>query len=195
MILMIDNYDSFTYNLVQLFEARGQEVQVVQNDKISVETINQLKPEAIILSPGPCTPGEAGICLQVVKELGTTYPILGVCLGHQVIGEALGGNVVGAENIIHGKLEQIHHSSSGLFKNIDKDFKATRYHSLVIEKESLPKELEVTATAKSDQAIMAVAHKRYPIFGLQFHPESFGTEFGETMAVNFIQVMRKHKEA
>ena len=194
MILIIDNYDSFTYNLVQLFESRGEEVLVKLNDQVSIEEIEKMKPDGIILSPGPCTPNEAGICIEVVKALGENYPILGVCLGHQVIGQAFGGKVVGAGRIIHGKTEAIHHSGQGLFENIINKFKATRYHSLIIEKQSMPIELAIMATADSDGMIMAIQHRQYPIYGLQFHPESYGTDYGKEMADNFIRLMKNYKK-
>jgi len=194
MILIIDNYDSFTYNLVQLFESRGEEVLVKLNDQVSIEEIEKMKPDGIILSPGPCTPNEAGICTEVVKALGENYPILGVCLGHQVIGQAFGGKVVGAGRIIHGKTEAIHHSGQGLFENIMNKFKATRYHSLIIDKQSMPIELAITATGDSDGMIMAIQHREYPIYGLQFHPESYGTDYGKEMADNFIRLMKNYKK-
>lgn len=194
MILIIDNYDSFTYNLVQLFESRGEKVLVKLNDQVTIEEIEQMKPDGILLSPGPCTPKEAGICIEVVKSLGQKYPILGVCLGHQVIGQSFGGKVVNAGRIIHGKAEAIHHSGQGVFENILNKFRATRYHSLIIDKESIPIELAITATAESDGMIMAIEHRKYPIYGLQFHPESYGTDYGNEMADNFIRLMKKHKK-
>lgn len=194
MILIIDNYDSFTYNLVQLFQSRGAEIQVVLNDQITIEEIRSLNPEGIILSPGPCTPKEAGICIEVVKKLHKEYPIFGVCLGHQVIGEAFGSRVVGAGRILHGKMDHILHQEQSLFENIKTGFKATRYHSLIIEKDSLTPELEVIATAESDGMIMAVRHREYPVYGVQFHPESYATECGKQIADNFINMLKDHKE-
>jgi len=195
MILIIDNYDSFTYNLVQLFQSRGEEVVVKLNDAIDIETIRTLNPDGILLSPGPCTPKEAGICVEVVKELHDTYPILGVCLGHQVIGEAFGSKVINAGRILHGKMDHINHKNHGLFNNIKQSFRATRYHSLIIERDSLSSCLQIEATAESDSKIMAIRHSDYPVFGVQFHPESYATEYGIEIADNFIREMYKSKEA
>ena len=195
MLLIIDNYDSFTYNLVQLFQSRGAEVSVALNDQITIDAIRTMNPEGIILSPGPCTPKEAGICIEVVKELKTEYPIFGVCLGHQVIGEAFGSNVVNAGRILHGKMDRITHTSEAIFANMEDAFKATRYHSLIIDKETLSDELEILATAESDGMIMAVKHKTHPIYGVQFHPESYATENGHLIADNFISIVANHKEA
>lgn len=194
MILIIDNYDSFTYNLVQLFNSRGADVQVVLNDQISIKEIRALNPSGILLSPGPCTPSEAGICLDVVKELHADYPILGVCLGHQVIGEAFGATIINAGRILHGKLERIRHNGQGLFENVPMDFQATRYHSLIIDETTLSADLTIAASAKSDGKIMAIVHKTFPTHGLQFHPESYATENGQLMADNFIQLINKFKE-
>lgn len=194
MILIIDNYDSFTYNLVQLFQSRGAEVKVVLNDKITVEGIKALNPDGIILSPGPCTPKEAGICIDVVKQLHTEYPIFGVCLGHQVIGEAFSSKVINAGRILHGKTDNIIHSGNTIFKNIKQNFTATRYHSLIIEKETISTELEIIATAMSDQMIMAVQHKKHPVYGVQFHPESYATESGNEIADNFLSIIKNRKE-
>lgn len=194
MILIIDNYDSFTYNLVQLFNSRGADVQVVLNDQISIKEIRALNPSGILLSPGPCTPSEAGICLEVVKELHADYPILGVCLGHQVIGEAFGASIINAGRILHGKLETIRHNGQGLFENVPMDFQATRYHSLIIDETTLSADLTIAASAKSDGKIMAIVHKIFPTHGLQFHPESYATENGTLMADNFIQLINKFKE-
>ncbi|MBN2897765.1 MAG: aminodeoxychorismate/anthranilate synthase component II [Clostridia bacterium] len=193
MILIIDNYDSFTYNVAQLFQSRGEEVLVRLNDQISIEEIRDLNPEGIILSPGPCTPQESGVCLEVVEKLQNQYPILGICLGHQVIGEVLGAKVVRANNIYHGKLDHIRHMGQGILEGINSGFQATRYHSLVIERGSVPSVLEVMATAISDDEIMAVQHVERPIFGLQFHPESYGTSYGEQIADNFIKIMKEER--
>ena len=194
MILIIDNYDSFTYNLVQLFQSRGANIKVVLNDKITITEIRDLNPEGIILSPGPCTPKEAGICIDVVKELHKDFPIFGVCLGHQVIGESFDSIVVNAGRIIHGKTEKIIHTSESIFQNIKSDFIATRYHSLIIDKESISDDLEVIATAESDNMIMAVQHKKYPVYGVQFHPESYATECGNEIADNFLRIVQESKE-
>jgi anthranilate synthase component 2 len=186
MLLMIDNYDSFTYNLVQYFAELGQEVEVYRNDQINLEKIKSLNPKYIVLSPGPCTPNEAGISLDVVHELKGKVPILGVCLGHQTIGQALGGKITHAKTIMHGKTSEIHHLNSGVFKNLENPFIATRYHSLVIEKISCPKELEITAWTDDDE-IMGVKHKELPLEGVQFHPESILTEHGHDLLKNFLK--------
>jgi len=186
MLLMIDNYDSFTYNLVQYFAELGQEVQVYRNDQINLEKIKSLNPKYIVLSPGPCTPNEAGISLDVVRELKGKVPILGVCLGHQTIGQALGGKITHAKTIMHGKTSEIHHLNKGVFKNLKNPFIATRYHSLVIEKVSCPKELEITAWTDDDE-IMGVKHKELPLEGVQFHPESILTEHGHDLLNNFLK--------
>ncbi len=194
MILIIDNYDSFTYNLVQLFESRGIEVKVALNDQITINDIKRMKPKGIILSPGPCTPKDAGICIEVVKTLYKEYPLLGVCLGHQVIGEAFGSKIVNASHIVHGKTETIRHNSKGLFRHLQAEFQATRYHSLIIDKKSLSSELVADAYASSDGNIMAIRHKQYPIFGVQFHPESYATQNGYQIADNFIKVIHQYEE-
>jgi anthranilate synthase/aminodeoxychorismate synthase-like glutamine amidotransferase len=186
MILVIDNYDSFTYNLVQYLGEMNIEVQVVRNDKITIGEIRKLNPEAIVISPGPCTPKEAGVSVSVIKELHTELPILGVCLGHQSIGEAFGGDVAKAPKIVHGKVSEIYHEGKGIFKSIPNKFQATRYHSLVIEHKTLPADLEVTAKT-DDNVIMAVQHKKYPVFGVQFHPESIATEHGKILLRNFVE--------
>ncbi|MBI2429272.1 MAG: aminodeoxychorismate/anthranilate synthase component II [Ignavibacteriales bacterium] len=186
MILVIDNYDSFTYNLVQYLGEMNVELNVVRNDKITIEEIRKLKPEAIVISPGPCTPKEAGISVPLIQELHKEIPILGVCLGHQSIGEAFGGNVVKAPSVVHGKTSEVLHEGKGIFKSIPSKFKATRYHSLVIEPKSLPDSLDVTAKT-ADGVIMGVQHKQYPVFGVQFHPESIATEHGKVLLRNFVQ--------
>ncbi len=185
MILIIDNYDSFTYNLVQYFGELRVELKVVRNDKITLDEIQQLKPDAIVISPGPCTPSEAGVSVDTVKRFYKEIPILGVCLGHQSIGEAFGGKIVKAPTVVHGKTSTVHHTDKGIFHNIPNDFTAARYHSLVIDPNNFPTELEITAST-SDNVIMGVQHKQYPTFGVQFHPESIATQFGKIILKNFI---------
>ena len=185
MLLMIDNYDSFTYNLVQYLAEIGQEVKVVRNDKISIEEINKLNPQYIVISPGPCTPNEAGISLELIKAFKGKIPILGVCLGHQSIGQAFGGKIIHAKQLMHGKTTLISHNDTGVFHNLPNPFTATRYHSLAIEEESLPDCLEITARAE-DGEIMGVRHKDLAIQGVQFHPESFLTEHGHKLLKNFL---------
>ncbi len=191
MILMIDNYDSFTYNLVQYLGELGEEVKVVRNDKISIGEIRVLQPDHVVISPGPCTPNEAGISLQVVAELGGEIPILGVCLGHQSIGQAYGGKIVKARAVMHGKTSMVHHDNTDVFEKCDNPFTATRYHSLVIDKESVPKCLEITAWTQSNTGefdeIMGVRHKQFAVAGVQFHPESILTDFGHHLLGNFIR--------
>ncbi len=185
MILLIDNYDSFTYNLFHyLIKAGAKEVVVKRNDEISIEEIIKLNPEGIVLSPGPCTPNEAGICLEVIEKLKGLYPIFGVCLGHQAIGQAFGGKVV-KTHPMHGKVSEIFHQQKSLFKSIPSPFKATRYHSLIIEKESCPQDLEIIAET-AEGIIMAIAHKKHKIFGVQFHPESIASEYGLKIIENFL---------
>ena len=185
MILMIDNYDSFTYNLYQYISEFGVEVKVVRNDKITLDEIKDLSPNKIVISPGPCTPDKAGISNDVIATFGATIPTLGVCLGHQCIGQSFGGVVGGAGEIMHGKTSLINHTGQGLFKGIPNPFKAIRYHSLMIYKETLPDELEVTAWTDNG-IVMGVSHKTYPVLGIQFHPESIMTEFGKEILANFI---------
>ncbi|MCG7866637.1 MAG: aminodeoxychorismate/anthranilate synthase component II [Candidatus Thiodiazotropha taylori] len=191
MLLMIDNYDSFTYNLVQYLGELGVEVKVVRNDEIGVADVGQLKPDQIVISPGPCTPNEAGISVEVIQTYAGKIPILGVCLGHQSIGQAFGGNIIHAREVMHGKTSPIHHRDQGVFHGLENPFQATRYHSLVIETESLPEQLEVTAwTEKSDggmDEIMGVRHKTLPVQGVQFHPESILTRHGHDLLKNFIE--------
>ena len=186
MLLMIDNYDSFTYNLVQYFGELGQDVRVFRNDEIDLAQIAALKPDHIVVSPGPCTPNEAGVSVPLIKEFAGKVPILGVCLGHQSIGQAFGGRIVHAKQLMHGKTSQIHHKDVGVFKGLPSPFTATRYHSLVIERESLPDCLEITAWT-DDGEIMGVRHKTLPVEGVQFHPESILTEYGHEMLANFLK--------
>jgi anthranilate synthase component 2 len=190
MLLMIDNYDSFTYNLVQYFGELGQHVEVVRNDALDVAGIAALRPERIVISPGPCTPDQAGVSLAVLCELSGRVPILGVCLGHQSLGQAFGGKVVRAKEIMHGKTSPIHHRGAGVFAGLPSPFLATRYHSLVVEQDSLPDCLEVTAwTEHADgtrDEIMGLRHKTLPVEGVQFHPESILTEHGHAMLRNFL---------
>ncbi len=186
MIVIVDNYDSFTYNLVQYFGEFEQDVRVFRNDKITVDEIAALAPDRIVVSPGPCTPKEAGISMDVIAALGPKVPLLGVCLGHQSIGAVYGGDVVRANVIMHGKISEITHNDNVLFRDVPSPFTATRYHSLVIAPESCPACLEITAQTM-DGVIMGVAHRQYPIWGVQFHPESILTTHGKTMIRNFMQ--------
>ena len=191
MILMIDNYDSFTWNLVQYLGELGTEVQVRRNDELSVEAIAALRPERIVISPGPCTPAEAGVSVNLIRELGGTVPILGVCLGHQAIGEAFGGRVVRAERVMHGKTSPVEHNGEALFSGLPAPLTVARYHSLVIEPESLPPSLEVTAwTAEPEweHEIQAVQHREQPTFGVQFHPESIASVGGRALLRNFLEI-------
>ncbi len=191
MILMIDNYDSFTFNLVQYLQALGAEVRVERNDALTVEQIEKLAPERIVISPGPCTPNEAGVSVAGVERLGARIPILGVCLGHQSIGQAYGGRVVRAASIMHGKTSRIRHTGRGVFAGLPDGYEATRYHSLVVERESLPECLEITAwTEHADggfEAIMGLRHREHPVEGVQFHPESILTEHGHALLRNFLE--------
>lgn len=188
MILIIDNYDSFTYNLVQVIESLGYRTTVHLNDTLSIDAIRDMAPEAIVLSPGPCTPNEAGICLDVVGQLHREFPILGVCLGHQVIGAAFGASIVRAPQIMHGKIDQIMHSGHRMFETVPDAFEATRYHSLIIDRKTTSQELEVLALSCSDSEIMAIAHRDYPVFGLQFHPESIATPHGRKIIESFLAI-------
>jgi anthranilate synthase component 2 len=183
---MIDNYDSFTYNLVQYFAELGEEVKVFRNDEISVEEIAKINPARICISPGPCSPAEAGISVATIQRYAGQIPILGVCLGHQAIGEAFGGKIIRAQKVMHGKTDDIHHAGVGVFKDLPNPFKVTRYHSLAIEKSSLPAVLEVTATS-SDGELMGVRHKELAVEGVQFHPESILSEHGHALLKNFLQ--------
>jgi anthranilate synthase component 2 len=193
MLLMIDNYDSFTYNLVQYLGELGQEVVVRRNDEITLEGIAALKPAYIVISPGPCTPNEAGVSVPLIRRFAGQVPILGVCLGHQSIGQAFGGKIVHAKRLMHGKTSQIHHTDAGVFRGLPNPFEATRYHSLVIERASLPECLEVTAHT-DDQEIMGVRHKTLPVEGVQFHPESILTQHGHDLLRNFLH-RREAREA
>lgn len=185
-LFMLDNYDSFTYNLVQYFGELGAEVTVARNDEITVEEIDALEPDLICISPGPCSPAEAGISVDVIKHFAGQVPILGVCLGHQSIGAAFGGKIVRAKQLMHGKTSAITHSGSDVFNDIPSPFTVTRYHSLVIERDSLPECLEITAESE-DREIMGVAHKEMPIFGVQFHPESVLSDYGHELLNNFLK--------
>ncbi len=185
MILMIDNYDSFTYNLVQYLGELGQDVQVYRNDQVGVAEIERLRPTHIVISPGPCTPTEAGVSVETIQKLGGKIPILGVCLGHQAIGQAYGGRIVRAKELMHGKTSMIQHTGTGVFRGLPAPFQATRYHSLVIERASLPECLEITAWT-DDGEIMGVRHKRLAVEGVQFHPESILTQHGHALLQNFL---------
>lgn len=187
MILLIDNYDSFVHNLARYLRRLGAETMVVRNDALTVTAIRQLQPQAIVLSPGPCTPTEAGCSLTVVRELGSEIPLLGVCLGHQTIGAALGGQIVRANQPMHGRMSPIRHDQTGLFADLPSPLTVGRYHSLVIDPHTLPADLQVTATT-ADGTIMAVAHKTWPMWGVQFHPESILTESGYTLLANFLRL-------
>ena len=192
MLLMIDNYDSFTYNLVQYFGELGEEILVYRNDKISIAEIEALAPERIVVSPGPCTPNEAGLSLELIEHFKGKLPLLGVCLGHQSIGQAFGGRIVHAKEIMHGKTSEIYHNNNDVFAGLDNPFTATRYHSLVIEQETLPDCLEVTAWTQTEAGevdeIMGVRHKEYAISGVQFHPESILTSYGHELLKNFLEI-------
>jgi len=189
MILMIDNYDSFTWNLVQYLGELGAEVETVRNDAVSLGDVIGLKPEAVVISPGPCTPNEAGICLELVRALSSTVPMLGVCLGHQTIGQAFGAEVVRAERIMHGKTSQIYHRNLGVFAGLPQPFEATRYHSLVLRPDSIPDTLEVLAWTEwnGGHEIMGIRHNRYNVQGVQFHPESILTRVGHDLIRNFLK--------
>ena len=191
MLLMIDNYDSFTYNLVQYFGELGQVVEVHRNDEITIDEIEKLNPEFLVISPGPCTPNEAGISIEAIKRFSGKVPILGVCLGFQAMVQAFGGNVVGAKKIMHGKISPVHHNSQGVFTDLKNPLNATRYHSLVAEQSSLPDCFDITSWTKDDQGnideIMGIRHKEFAIEGVQFHPESILTEEGHEMLDNFLK--------
>jgi anthranilate synthase/aminodeoxychorismate synthase-like glutamine amidotransferase len=187
VILLLDNYDSFTYNLAQYLGELGCTLEVYRNDKISVEQIARRKPERIVISPGPCTPQEAGISVELIEKLAEEFPILGVCLGHQAIGAAFGGKIVRAPKLFHGKTSEIKHDGKGIFRSVENPLTATRYHSLIVERKSLPRELEVTAETK-DGVIMGLRHRKYKVEGVQFHPESVLTESGKQILKNFLEL-------
>jgi anthranilate synthase component 2 len=187
MIILIDNYDSFTFNLVHYLGSLGADVVVHRNDKISVEDVIALQPDGIVLSPGPCTPDDAGICLDLIDQASATIPILGVCLGHQAIGQAFGGKVIRAPQMVHGKLSQISHDATGVFRGINGPFQATRYHSLIVERATMPAELKVNAQT-ADGLVMGMAHESRPLHGVQFHPESIASEHGHLMLRNFLDI-------
>ena len=190
MLLLIDNYDSFTYNLFHYLGQLGAEVVVKRNDELTVAEALAMRPEAIVLSPGPCTPNEAGICLDLVRAAGAIVPILGVCLGHQAIGQVYGGRIVRAPEPVHGKVSRIHHNRRSVFQGLNNDFVATRYHSLTIDPGSIGSDLEVTAHA-DDGVIMGVMHKRHPVHGVQFHPESIASENGHALLQNFLRIAQE----
>jgi len=185
MIVLIDNYDSFTYNLVQYFGEQVDDIRVFRNDAIDVDGVRALNPDHIVVSPGPCTPREAGISVDLIRALGADFPILGVCLGHQSIGAAYGGNIIRADRIMHGKISAMHHTGHPLFADVESPFDATRYHSLIIERATCPKDLEIIAET-AEREIMAVAHRNHPVWGLQFHPESILTGCGKQLIRNFL---------
>lgn len=187
MLLVIDNYDSFTYNLVQYLGELGQEMQVFRNDKIGIKEIEELKPDRVVISPGPCTPGEAGISIELIKYFAGKIPILGVCLGHQAIAEAFGGDVVRNYRLMHGKTSMIHHDGKTIFKGLPNPFEATRYHSLIAKRETLPSVLEISAETEEGE-IMGIRHKEYKVEGVQFHPESILTAVGKDLLRNFIEL-------
>jgi anthranilate synthase/aminodeoxychorismate synthase-like glutamine amidotransferase len=188
MILLIDNYDSFTYNVKHYFNEIGAEVQIHRNDKITIKEIEEINPKAILLSPGPCTPNEAGICLNLIEELKNKFPILGICLGHQSIGQAFGAKIIKCEEIKHGKIDLMKHFNHAIFNNIENNFSATRYHSLIIDRNTLSKEFIITAET-NNKIIMGIAHTKLPIYGFQFHPESIGTKIGKVLLANFLRLI------
>ena len=188
--LVIDNYDSFTYNLVHFLGELGADITVRRNDKITTNEISEMAPEAIVLSPGPCTPNEAGVCLAVIDRFKNEIPMLGVCLGHQAMGQALGGEVIRAPHLVHGKTSRIEHTGKGIFRGLNSGFEATRYHSLIVRAESLPDTLEVTARTE-DGLIMGMQHKTLPVHGVQFHPESIASENGHALLQNFLNLAKE----
>ncbi len=187
MIILIDNYDSFTFNLVHYLGGLGADVVVHRNDRISVDDVMALEPEGVVLSPGPCTPNEAGICLDLIAEASATIPMLGVCLGHQAMGQAFGGKVIRAPQMVHGKVSQINHDASGVFRGINGPFQATRYHSLIVERATMPRALKVNAQT-ADGLVMGMMHESLPLHGVQFHPESIASEHGHLMLRNFLDI-------
>jgi anthranilate synthase component II len=190
-LTLIDNFDSFTYNLVHLLGEQGADVRVYRNNAKSVQEILDEKPHGIVLSPGPCTPNEAGICMDLLREAPSNMPILGVCLGHQAMGQVFGGNVIRAPTPVHGKIGRIHHKATGLFKGINGAFEATRYHSLIVKRETLPSDLRIEAET-DDGLIMAISHKTRPLYGVQFHPESIASQYGGLMMKNFLELAAQH---
>ena len=189
MILLIDNYDSFTYNVKHYFNEIGAEIQIHRNDKISIEEVREINPKSIVLSPGPCTPNEAGICLSLIQEFKYKLPILGICLGHQSIAQAFGAKIIKCKEIMHGKVDSMNHFNHEIFKNIENNFKATRYHSLIIDRNTLSKDFIITAETKNN-IIMGIAHSELPIYGFQFHPESIGTKIGKNLLKNFLNLIK-----
>ncbi|MBD1147678.1 aminodeoxychorismate/anthranilate synthase component II [Pelagibacterales bacterium SAG-MED31] len=189
MIILIDNYDSFTYNVKHYLNEAGAEVKTYRNDEISLEDVNSFKPKAIVLSPGPCTPNEAGICLKLIEEFKHKFPILGICLGHQSIGQAFGAKIIKCEEIMHGKIDKMIHYNHNIFNGIENNFSATRYHSLVIDRDTLSSEFIITAETKK-KIIMGIAHSTLPIYGFQFHPESIGTNVGKNLLFNFLKIIK-----
>ncbi|SDB82050.1 anthranilate synthase component 2/anthranilate synthase/phosphoribosyltransferase [Pelagirhabdus alkalitolerans] len=194
MILLIDNYDSFTYNLFQYMEELGEDVEVIRNDKVSLEEIKAKSPEAIVISPGPGTPSEAGICIELVQTFEERFPILGICLGHQAIAEAYGATITHAKEVKHGKQSPVKHHEQDIFDQLPNPVEVMRYHSLVVKPDTMPDELELTATALDDGEIMALKHRTLPIYGMQFHPESIGTNDGKTLLANFFKTIRGHSK-
>jgi anthranilate synthase/aminodeoxychorismate synthase-like glutamine amidotransferase len=190
MLLVIDNYDSFTYNLVQFLGELGADMKVARNDKITVEEILELSPDHIVISPGPCTPNEAGVSLDTIRVFGETTPLLGVCLGHQAIGQAYGGKVICAPQVMHGKISEVRHDGDTLFAGVKNPFVAIRYHSLIVERQSLPNDLKITAWS-DDGLVMAMRHVKHPVWGVQFHPESILTEPGKTILRNFLDIKKQ----
>jgi anthranilate synthase/aminodeoxychorismate synthase-like glutamine amidotransferase len=193
MILLIDNYDSFTFNLYQYFGELGEDIIVRRNDRVTLVEIEDMKPDAIVLSPGPGRPENAGLCVELIKNFYQTTPILGICLGHQAIGHAFGAKIEKAKKVMHGKISEMIHTGSQLFASLTEPLEIMRYHSLVIERNSLPPAFEVTAKSIDDQEIMAIKHHQYPLYGLQFHPESVGTSTGKQMLKNFLETLREEK--
>ena len=189
MILLIDNYDSFTYNVKHYLNEIGAEVEIYRNDRITIKEIKEINPKAIVLSPGPCTPNEAGICLKIIENFKNTFPILGICLGHQSIGQAFGGKIIKCDEIMHGKIDFMKHFNHEIFKNIENNFLATRYHSLIIDRGTLSKDFIITAET-NNKIIMGIAHSQLPIYGFQFHPESIGTEIGKDLLKNFLTLIK-----
>ena len=192
MILMIDNYDSFTYNLVHYFGELNEEVTTVRNDQITIEEITTLNPDMIVISPGPCTPKQAGISVSVIEKLSNEKPIMGICLGHQSIAEAFGGRIIRANRLVHGKTSRIYHNETGIFEDIPNPFEATRYHSLIVDRDSLPQQLEITAWTDEDE-IMGVRHRELLVEGVQFHPESILTKHGKDILNNFLKITETHE--